>query len=174
MAGSLVLRGSGPANTDLSVSEDGNGLGQTKTDASGEWTFTVPSPSAGAHTYTATSGAQAASGTQAATAAQSASLKLTVAAGTAQSGTCTKEFSLSLKDGQSVRQPFRFGGVGSGKSYVVTVSRPDRRIGQKTLSLDASCGWSYTSRPGAGKITYTLRQTGQQTVAAKITLNVTR
>ena len=165
-AGSLVLRGNGPASTDLSVAEDGNSLGQAKTDASGAWTFTVPSPSAGVHTYTATA--------PTATGAQAAILRLTVAAGTAQSGTCTKDFSLSLKDGQSVKQPFRFGGVGSGKSYVVTVSRPDRRIGQKTLPLDASCGWSYTSRPGAGKITYTLRETGQQTVAAKVALNVTR
>ena len=161
-AGSLVLKGNGPANTDLSIAEDGNNLGQTTTNASGAWTFTVPSPSAGAHTYTATSGAE------------STNLKLTVTAGSAQAGTCTETFSLSLKDGQTVRQPFRFGGVGSGKSYVVTVSRPDRRIGQKTLPLDASCGWSYTSRPGAGKVTYTLRETGQQTVAAKLTLNVIR
>ena len=62
--------------------------------------------------------------------------------------------------------------MGSGKGYVVTVSRPDRRIGQKTPPLGAGCDWSDTSRPGAGKVTYTLRESGQQTVAAKLTLNV--
>lgn len=122
----------------------------------------MPGPAAGKHTYLATAGSD------------STRLELTVAAGTASTGPCTKTFSLSLKDGQRVRQPFRFGGVGNGKSYVVTVSRPDRRIGQKTLPLDSSCSYSYTSKPGAGKITYTLRESGQSTVASKITLNVTR
>jgi len=161
-AGALTLKGTGPANTSLNISEDGSNLGQTKTDATGAWTFEVPGPAAGSHTYTASAGQD------------TANLKINVTAGTAQTGPCTKTFSLSLKDGQTVSQPFRFGGVGSGKSYVVEVSRPDRRIGQKTLPLDSSCSYSYTSKPGVGKITYTLRETGQDTVASKITLNVTR
>ncbi|WP_407572894.1 DUF937 domain-containing protein [Deinococcus altitudinis] len=162
LAGALTLKGTGPANTSLNISEDGSSLGQTQTDATGAWTFEVPGPAAGSHTYTASAGQD------------TATLKLNVTAGTAQMGPCTKAFSLSLKDGQTVSQPFRFGGVGSGKSYVVEVSRPDRRIGQKTLPLDSSCSYSYTSKPGVGKITYTLRETGQDTVATKITLNVTK
>jgi len=160
--GTLTLKGTGPANTSLNISEDGSSLGQAKTGASGTWTFEVPGPAAGSHTYTASAEQD------------TATLKLNVTAGTAQSGPCTKTFSVSLKDGQTVSQPFRFGGVGSGKSYVVEVSRPDRRIGQKTLPLDSSCSYSYTSKPGVGKITYTLRATGQDTVASKITLNVTK
>ncbi|MGY2895637.1 DUF937 domain-containing protein [Deinococcus sp. UYEF24] len=161
-AGALTLKGTGPASTSLKIGEDGSSLGQTQTDATGAWTFEVPGPAAGSHTYTASVGQD------------TATLKINVTAGTAQTGPCTKTFSLSLKDGQTVSQPFRFGGVGSGKSYVVEVSRPDRRIGQKTLPLDSSCSYSYTSKPGVGKITYTLRETGQDTVASKITLNVTR
>jgi Bacterial protein of unknown function (DUF937) len=161
-AGALILTGTGPASTDLSVTEDGNSLGTVRTDASGAWTFTVPSPAAGAHTYTATAGTA------------STTLDLTVAAGTTQAGNCTKPFSLSLKDGAQVKQPFRFGGEGSGKSYTVTVSRGARQIGQKVLPLDASCGWSYTSNPGAGRISYALKESGQNEVERTITLDVTR
>jgi len=161
-AGALTLNGTGPANTSLKISEDGSSLGQTKTDATGAWTFEVPGPAAGSHTYTASAGQD------------TATLKLNVTAGTAQTGPCTKTFSLSLKDGQTVSQPFRFGGVGSGKSYTVTVSRGDRKIGSKGLPLDSSCSYSYTSKPGVGRVTYTLKETGQGTVASKITLNVTR
>ena len=57
---------------------------------------------------------------------------------------------------------------------MVTVSRGTRQVGQKTLLLDASCGWSYTSRPGPGRITYTLRESGQGIVAGTVTLTVTR
>jgi len=161
-AGVLTLKGTGPATTELSLSEDGTSLGQTRTDASGTWSFQVPSPAAGTHTYTATAGSA------------SSDLKLTVAAGTAQAGTCSETFSLSLKDGQTVKEPFRFGGVGSGKSYSVTVSRGARKIGSKVLPLDSSCGYSYTSKPGVGRVTYTLKETGQTTDASTITLNVRR
>ncbi|WP_293914111.1 Ig-like domain-containing protein [Deinococcus sp.] len=161
-AGALSLTGTGPADTDLSITEDGNTLGTARTDASGAWTFSVPSPSAGAHTYTATTGSA------------TSELKLTVAAGTAQTGSCTKPFSLSLRDGAQVKQPFRFGGEGSGKSYTVTVSRGTRQIGQKVLPLDASCSYSYTSKPGVGRITYALKENGQSAAARTITLNVTR
>ena len=157
----LTLRGTGPADTDVTVTEDGVELGQTRTDASGRWTFDVPAPAAGARVYRA-----AADG-------MSSTLNVTVGVGT-QSGRCTRAFTLSLGDGQSVTEPFRFGGQGSGKSYVVTVSRGTRQVGQKTLLLDASCGWSYTSRPGPGRITYTLRESGQGIVAGTVTLTVTR
>jgi len=161
-AGTLTLKGTGPANTSLNIREDGSSLGQTRTDATGAWTFEVPGPAAGSHTYTASAG----QGTT--------TLKINVTAGTAQTGPCTETFSLSLKDGQTVSQPFRFGGVGTGKSYTVTVSRGDRKIGSKGLPLDTSCSYSYTSKPGVGRVTYTLRETGQSAVARRITLNVTR
>lgn len=161
-AGVLTLSGTGPANTSLTLSEDGNSVGQAQTDASGAWTFSVPSPTPGAHTYTASAGTE------------TSQLALTVAAGTAQSAPCTKTFSLSLKDGQQVRGPFRFGGEGVGKSYTVTVLRGTRQIGQKVLPLDSTCGWSYTSNPGQGRVTYALRETGQSAVAGQITLNVTQ
>ena len=67
-------------------------------------------------------------------------------------------------------QPFRFGGVGSGKSYTVTIMRGERKIGSKVLPLDATCGYSYTSRPGAG--TVTVAQTGSADMASKVTLSV--
>lgn len=105
---------------------------------------------------------------------EASDLKLTVTAAAAQAGRCTRPFSLSLKDGAQVRQPFRVGGEGSGKSYVVTVSRGGRQIGRKVLPLDAGCGWSYTSRPGAGRITYALKESGQGAAARTVTLNVTR
>jgi Bacterial protein of unknown function (DUF937) len=159
-AGALTLKGTGPASTNLDITEDGTSLGQTKSDASGAWTFEVPGPATGRHRY------------QAAAGQASSSLDLTVAAGTAQAGPCTKPFSLSLKTGQSVQQPFRFGGVGSGRNYTVTVSRGARKIGSKVLPLDGSCSYSYTSKPGVGRVTYTLKENGQATVASKITLNV--
>ena len=159
-ADTLTLRGSGPANAELALSEDGTSLGQVRTDASGHWSFVVPSPSVGDHTYTATSGAT------------SRSLKVKVTAGAAQAGVCAKPFSLSLRGDQRVKQPFRFGGVGSGKSYQVTVSRGSRTVGRKTLALGAGCGWSYTSRPGKGRVTYTLRESGQSAVAGRVTLDV--
>lgn len=161
-AGIVSLAGTGPASTSLSISEDGTSLGQTQTDASGSWRFEVPGPATGPHTYTASDGQG------------NATLKLNVTAGTAQTGPCTETFSLSLKDGQTVKQPFRFGGLGSGKSYTVTVSRGDRKIGSKGLLLDRSCSYSYTSKPGVGRVTYTLRETGQSTIARTITLNVIR
>jgi len=71
-----------------------------------------------------------------------------------------------------VAEPFRFGGVGSGKSYTVTVLRGGRQIGSKVLPLDGTCGYSYTSKPGKGTITYSVAQTGSADAASKITLTV--
>lgn len=160
-ASGLTLRGTGPSNADLTLTEDGVSLGQARTDASGAWSFDVPAPAAGAHTYRVTAGSDV------------STLNLTVNAA-AQTGVCAEPFTLSLKDGQRVQQPFRFGGQGSGKEYVVTVSRGARQVGQKTLPLSATCGWSYTSRPGPGRVTYTLRQSGRTAVVGTVTLTVTR
>ncbi|GGR32962.1 DUF937 domain-containing protein [Deinococcus ruber] len=160
--GSVVLHGTGPASTEISLVEDRTSLGQTRTDASGIWSFPVPSPAPGPHTYRASAGSV------------TRTLQVTVTAGTAHSGACTTPFSLSLKNGQTVKQPFRFGGTGVGNSYVVTVTRGARQIGHKTLPLNNACGWSYTSNPGQGRITYILREAGKSTVARRITLLVTR
>ena len=65
-------------------------------------------------------------------------------------------------------QPFRFGGVGSGKSYTVTIMRGERKIGSKVLSLDATCGYNYISKP----VTVTVAQTGSADIASKVTLSV--
>jgi hypothetical protein len=74
--------------------------------------------------------------------------------------TCAnKTFSLSVTDGASVTEGFRFGGEGSGKGYAVTISRvaDGRQIGVKQLPLGADCTYGYDSRPGKGQIKYEVR-----------------
>lgn len=74
---------------------------------------------------------------------------------------CTKAFTLSVKDGDTVSNGFRFGGVGEGKGYEVTVTRGDgRTIGTKQLPLDQDCAYGYDSKPGAGTIKYDIRPFG--------------
>ncbi len=70
-----------------------------------------------------------------------------------------KTFSLSVTDGASVTEGFRFGGEGSGKGYAVTISRVSdgRQIGVKQLPLQADCTYGYESRPGKGQIKYEVR-----------------
>lgn len=161
-AGAFDLKGTGKAGEELEISEDGVSLGKVTVSADGTWSLNVPSPAAGAHTYTVRGQGGAELG----------SFKTTVLAAVASTAACTKDFSLSIKDGQSVAQPFRFGGVGSGKSYTVTIMRGERKIGSKVLLLDATCGYSYTSKPGAGTVTYMVAQTGSADMASKITLSV--
>ena len=161
-AGAFDLKGTGKAGEELEISEDGVSLGKVTVGADGTWSLNVPSPAAGAHTYTVRGQGGAELG----------SFKTTVLAAVASTAACTKDFSLSIKDGQSVAQPFRFGGVGSGKSYTVTIMRGERKIGSKVLLLDATCGYSYTSKPGAGTVTYMVAQTGSADMASKITLSV--
>lgn len=161
-AGAFDLKGTGKAGEELEIAEDGVSLGKVTVGADGTWSLNVPSPAAGAHTYTVRGQGGAELG----------SFKTTVLAAAASTAACTKDFSLSIKDGQSVAQPFRFGGVGSGKSYTVTIMRGERKIGSKVLPLDATCGYSYTSRPGAGTVTYTVAQTGSADMASKVTLSV--
>jgi hypothetical protein len=70
-----------------------------------------------------------------------------------------RTFSLSVTDGASVTEGFRFGGEGSGKGYAVTISRVSdgRQIGVKQLPLGADCTYGYDSRPGKGQIKYEVR-----------------
>jgi len=161
-AGAFELKGSGKPGDVLEIFEDGVSLGKVTVGTDGMWTLNVPSPAAGAHTYSI----------KGPDGAELGSVKATVAAAAASTAACTKDFSLSIPDGQTVAEPFRFGGVGSGKSYTVTVTRGDRKIGSKVLPLDGTCGYSYTSKPGKGTITYSVSQTGSADVAGKITLTV--
>ena len=161
-AGAFDLKGSGKPGDALEIFEDGVSLGNVTVGPDGTWSLNVPSPAAGAHTYTV----KGPDGTEL------GSYATTIAAAAASTAACTKDFSLSIPDGQAVAQPFRFGGVGSGKSYTVTVTRGERKIGSKVLPLDGTCGYSYTSKPGKGTITYSVAPTGSADEAGKITLTV--
>jgi hypothetical protein len=86
---------------------------------------------------------------------------------------CDKEFSLGVKDGDAVTQPFRFGGSGKGAAYIVTIKREDGRIiGSKTLNLDANCDWGWDSKPGLGKVIYEVTQEGESVPVATLNLTV--
>ena len=162
-AGAFDLKGNGKPGDVLEIFEDGVSLGKVTVGQGGTWSLNVPSPAAGAHTYTVKGPDGTELGSYATTIA---------AAAAASTVACTKDFSLSIPDGQAVAQPFRFGGVGSGKSYTVTVTRGERKIGSKVLPLDGTCGYSYTSKPGKGTITYSVAPTGSADAAGKITLTV--
>jgi hypothetical protein len=88
-----------------------------------------------------------------------------------------KTFSLSVTDGASVTEGFRFGGEGSGKGYAVTISRVSdgRQIGVKQLPLGADCTYGYDSRPGKGQIKYEVRPmdaAADSTPVSTVTLTV--
>ncbi len=158
--GAFDLKGTGTAGQVVEVFEDGTSLGSATVGSDGTWSLNVPAPAAGTHKYDVKGPETSVSST------------VTVGAAQATGQACTKDFTLSLKDGDTVNDPFRFGGVGQGKSYTVTVKRGERVIGTKVLPLDASCGYSYTSNPGQpGDVTYVVSQTGGPT-AATITLHV--
>jgi Bacterial protein of unknown function (DUF937) len=161
-AGAFDMTGTGKAGDVLEIFEDGVSLGKVTVGADGNWTLNVPSPAAGAHTYSVKGPDGSELGT----------VSTTVAAAAASTAACDKAFSLSIKDGEAVAQPFRFGGVGKGKSYTVTVMRGEKKIGTKELPLDGTCGYSYTSKPGKGTITYMVSESGMADVAGKITLDV--
>lgn len=158
-AGEFTLRGRGKAGDELEIFEDGTSLGRVTVGPDGTWSQAVPSPSAGEHAY------------QVSGPSGKADVKVSLAAA-AGGAACTKAYSLSIKNGQTVKEPFRFGGVGSGRAYAVTVKRGERTIGTKALPLDATCGWSYTSKPGAGRITYQVRAQGETKVLSTINLTV--
>lgn len=162
VAGAFDLTGSGAAGQTVTVFEDGANVGAASVGSDGQWTLSVPSPAAGQHQYEVRG-----QGGQATTA-------ITVGAATSDAAACTQAFTLSLQDGQNVSSPFRFGGQGSGAGYTVSVKRGERVVGTKTLPISGSCGWSYSSNPGKGEITYVVRP-GKELNAAPIstiTLNV--
>lgn len=158
--GAFDLKGTGKAGDEVEIFEDGTSLGKATVGTDGNWTLNVPAPTAGAHKYEV-KGPET-----------SVTSNVTVGALKATGEACAKDFTLSLKDGETVSAPFRFGGVGKGKSYTVTVKRGERVIGTKELPLDAGCGYSYTSNPGkAGDVTYVVSETGGAD-AGTITLHV--
>jgi hypothetical protein len=136
----------------LQVLEDGTSLGTVTVGGDGTWTLAVPSPAAGAHTYRVTGADGGDLGRLA--------LTIRAAAPGASAAGCTGAYTLSIASGQTVSEPFRFGGKGQGKGYSVTVRRGQRTIGEKAIALDATCGWSYQSRPGPGTVTYEVRPLG--------------
>lgn len=164
-AGGFTLRGTGTPGESLQVLEDGTSLGNVTVGDDGNWSLDVPSPAAGAHTYAV----QGPDGTE----LGSVSATIGEAEAGATAASCTDEYSLSITDGQTVSEPFRFGGKGSGEGYTVTVKRGDRTIGTKDIALDATCGWSYQSKPGAGTITYEVRPLGDAAAEPLSTVNLT-
>lgn len=164
-AGGFTMRGTGNPGDSVQLFEDGTSLGNVTVGDDGTWSYEVPSPTAGTHTYTA----QGADGTEL------GSVAATIGAAEANAGgaTCDKEYTLSITDGQTVTEPFRFGGVGQGEGYSVTVKRGERIIGTKNIPLDASCGWSYNSKPGKGDVTYEVRPMGDMAAEPLSTVNLT-
>lgn len=151
-AGGFTMNGTGTPGEELELFEDGTSLGKITVGEDGTWTFDVPSPAAGAHSY-AVNGPD---GTELGT----VSTTVAAASADASAANCTEDYTLSITDGQTVSEPFRFGGVGQGEGYSVTVKRGERTIGTKNIPLDATCGWSYQSKPGAGTISYEVRPIG--------------
>ncbi|MVN89357.1 hypothetical protein GO986_21720 [Deinococcus sp. HMF7620] len=163
-AGAFELRGTGEAGQTLELLEGETSLGNITVGDDGQWAFTVPSPAAGPQTYTVRDTNGTAVGT----------LNVTVAApeAGASAANCTETYTLSITDGQAVAQPFRFGGVGEGQGYSVTVRRGERVVGRKDIPLDSTCGWSYQSRPGPGAITYEVRPLGSPDAEPLSTVNL--
>lgn len=148
-AGGFTLSGTGEPGQSVQILEDGTSLGTVTVADDGTWSLDVPSPAEGAHSYAAQDEAGA----------ELASVAVTVAAAdpNASAATCDEPYSLSISDGQTVSEPFRFGGVGAGEGYLVTVRRGERVVGTKRVLLDSTCGWSYQSRPGPGEVSYDVR-----------------
>ncbi|CAM4036643.1 DUF937 domain-containing protein [Deinococcus marmoris] len=168
----FALSGTGPAGQTFEVLEDGVSIGSFTVGADGNWTRQVSGPSAGAKTYTVRS----------ADGQQVAAVPVTVGAApaNAQGAACTQPLSVSLKDGETVTAPYRFGGVGGGDAYTITVKRGERTVGSKTVPVGAGCVWNFTSNPGssagqASTVTYEVRPataSPSDAPAAKLTLNV--
>jgi len=163
-AGGFEMKGTGKPGDTLQVLEDDTSLGNVTVAEDGTWSLSVPSPAPGEHVYSVQDGGGQALGQQ----------RLTFAAAQAGSGQkCDEAFTLSITDGQTVNQPFRFGGVGAGKGYRVTVKRGERVVGTKQIPLDATCGWSYQSKPGAGQVTYEVRPSEEASGEALRTVTLT-
>ncbi|WP_135229551.1 DUF937 domain-containing protein [Deinococcus fonticola] len=165
-AGGFDLKGTGTAGDEVEVFEDGTSLGKVSIGDDGNWTYRVASPAAGAHTYSV----KGPDGTEL------GNVATTVEAATGDASACTRDYTLSITDGQTVSEPFRFGGeggAGGAKGYTVTVKRGERTIGTKELPLDGACGWSYTSKPGQGAITYEVRPIGDSAAEPLSIVNLT-
>lgn len=164
-AGAFTMSGTGKPGDEIELFEDETSLGKVTVGEDGKWSFDVPSPEAGDHTYSLQTPGGKRVGNVAATVAKPKA--------DADAKTCDKEYSLSITDGQTVNEPFRFGGMGKGEGYSVTVKRGERTIGTKDVKLDATCGWSYNSKPGAGTITYEVRPMGEADTDPLSTVNLT-
>lgn len=162
------LTGTGEAGQTYELLEDGTSVGTFTVAEDGTWSADVAAPSEGDKTYTIRSE----DGTEV------ASLPVTVAAATGDVASCTQDLSVSVQDGETVTAPFRFGGVGSGEGYRVTVIRGGRTVGTRNIPLTAGCAWSYNSNPGgrAGQVndvTYEVRPIGTDlSEPATTTLNL--
>ncbi|WP_102128347.1 DUF937 domain-containing protein [Deinococcus planocerae] len=148
-AGSFTLRGRGTPGESLQILEDDTSLGNVTVGPGGTWRLDVPSPSPGPHTYAVYA--------QDATELGRVEVTVDALASLSPTGVCDREYTLSLTDGQTVREPFRFGGTGQGEGYRVTVRRAGRVVGVRDIPLDPTCGWSYQSRPGPGPLSYEVR-----------------
>lgn len=153
--GGFTIKGTGPAGQEVQLYEDATSLGNFKIGDDGAWSFAVPSPTAGAHTYSV----KTADGTELGKVATT----IKAADPNAKADCTGKNFSISIGNFQTVSSPFRFGGVGNGKGYTVSVINNDRVVGTKDVALDASCGWSYQSNPGQGTFRYEVRPMGEKT-----------
>lgn len=161
-AGGFTLKGTGKPGEQLSFFEDGStNLGNTVVREDGTWAYDIFSPSAGDHTYEVRGSGDP------------VKVSVNVAQAEARTTDCTKDYTLSsITDGQTISAPFRFGGAGKGAGYSITIKRGERVIGSKDLGLDATCEWSYQSNPGAGGITYEVRELGGGALLSTINLNV--
>jgi hypothetical protein len=159
-AGGFTLKGTGTPGEQLSIFEDGTNLGSTVVREDGSWAYDVPGPSAGDHTYEARGSGDP------------ATVSVNIAQAEARTGDCTKDYSLSVKDGDTLAAPFRFGGAGKGAGYTVKVKRGERQIGTKDLGLDNTCEWSYQSNPGPGAITYEVQELGGGATLSTVNLNI--
>ncbi|GGL91028.1 hypothetical protein GCM10010840_31380 [Deinococcus aerolatus] len=168
----FTLSGTGTAGQSFEVLEDGVSIGRFTVGKDGTWTRPVPAPGEGEKTYAIRSAAGD----------EVASVPVVVgAAPTGARGTsCTQPLSVSLQDGETVTAPYRFGGEGRGRAYLVTVKRGDRTVGRRTVRVGAGCTWSFTSNPGvrdgqAASVTYEIRPanaSASDEPGARLTLNV--
>lgn len=151
-AGSFTLSGTGTPGEVLEVFQDDFSLGTATVGADGTWSQRIPSVGQGGGSYTYRVASTTGSGRETQT-------RVNFTAVTAASGAvCDRDYFLSVADGQTLSQPFRFGGDGKGQAYTVTVKRGERVIGTREMRLDATCGWGYDSRPGPGPVTYEVRE----------------
>lgn len=164
-AGGFTLRGTGTPGQTLQVFEDGTSLGNVTVAEDGTWTLEVPSPAAGNHTYRVRGPGGGELGQVSAT--------IAAASPDTSAAACTRDYTLSISNGQTVSEPFRFGGSGQGEGYSVTVRRGERVVGTKNVPLDATCGWSYQSSPGPGRVTYEVRPLGQADAPPLSTVTLT-